>query len=714
MTAAVFAADGRIAARITPPESRALQHPPAHASPKEGAPVPILILTRQQDHVEAINAILRRAGYPVHCTWLPDARDLVDAVSQINPELLVLFVDEGLLPLERLKDLRAHTQPPVPVIVATEALDEEHMTAALRAGAQDAVTLAQPERLQLVCARELRAFRLERALSATLNSAQEYQRALAAFMEGSADAIAIVQEGIVVDANPAWLELYGYPDAEAVCGQPLMDFFDVESHVALKGGLAASLSGKWSEHPLRVTAVLSDGSQLPFQMTLGRGEFEGEPAVRCIVPARRHDEDEMQRRLAAAVRTDPSTGLLHRQYLVEQLRERLKQPVTGGLRFVACLRPDRMEQVVAQVGPLLAEEFVAQFAAIVREQSPSDLGGRFTGSALLFLIERGNVRDVEAWSEQVLARVKGQVFKVGTKSLSATVSVGLGLVPPSVTDPTGPVADALEACRKGRERGGNVVERLDRSDADTRVQSYDKIWVRHIKAALMENRFRLVQQPIASLLGEDKGMFDVLVRMLDEHGKEVLPSEFIPAAERNDLMKNIDRWVVGASMSFCAARKPAGIFVRLSKDTVNDKSLPVWLANQLKASGIEASRLCFQVAQEIADQYLLETRGLREEVRRQGFRFAVEHFGAGGDPKQLVEHLKPDFVKIDGTLMQGLSTNATLQQQVKGLVQVAKGAGAVTIAERVADANTMAVLWQLGIEFIQGYFVHKPEEVVLG
>jgi EAL domain-containing protein (putative c-di-GMP-specific phosphodiesterase class I) len=238
--------------------------------------------------------------------------------------------------------------------------------------------------------------------------------------------------------------------------------------------------------------------------------------------------------------------------------------------------------------------------------------------------------------------------------------------------------------------------------------------VRHIKAALMENRFRLVQQPIASLLGEDKGMFDVLVRMLDEQGKEVLPSEFIPAAERNDLMKNIDRWVIGASMSFSAARKPAGIFVRLSKDTVNDKSLPIWLSNQLKASKVDPARLCFQVGQEVADVYLLQTKELREQFKRQGFRFAIEHFGSGADPKQLVDHLKPDVVKIDGTLMQGLASNQALQQKVKGLVHIAKAIGAQTIAERVEDANTMAVLWQLGIEFIQGYFVHKPEEVVLG
>ncbi len=675
----------------------------------------MLVLTRKQDHVESINATLRRAGHPVHCTWLPDASDVADALIQINPELLVVFADEQLLPLEVLAELRARAQPPVPVILVSEHVDEIAITRAIRAGAQDVVSLAHPERLQLVCARELRAFRLERAFNSTLSSSREYQRALAAFMEGSADAIAQVQEGIVVDANPAWLELFGYSDADAVRGQPVMDLFEPESHQALKGALAACKTGKWIHHQLRVLARLSDGSQLPLEIELAEGEFETEPVISFVVKARRHDEADLQRRLGEAVQTDPSTGLLHRRYLTEQLQARLAHPVRAGVRFVACIRPDHMDQVVHQVGPLHAEDFVGQVAALVREQlAPGDLGGRFTGSSLVFLIERGTPRDVEAWADNLVRRIGANVFKIDSRTLTATATVGLALVPATSTDPTTPIADALEAVRTARELGGNQVCAVDRSGSEARVQAHDKVWVQQIKAALMENRFRLVQQPIASLVGEDKGTFDVVLRMLDEHGKEVLPSEFIPAAERNDLMKNIDRWVIGASMSFCAARRPGSLFVRLSRDTVNDKSLPGWLASQLKAGKVEPSRLCFQVAQEVADQYLLQTKTLRAELKRQGFRFAIEHFGVGTNAQQLIEHLKPDVVKIEGSLMQGLASNPDLQQKVKSLVQMAKEHHAQTIAERVGDANTMAVLWQLGIEYIQGYFVHKPEDVVLG
>jgi len=103
------------------------------------------------------------------------------------------------------------------------------------------------------------------------------------------------------------------------------------------------------------------------------------------------------------------------------------------------------------------------------------------------------------------------------------------------------LGDALDAVRRGRQRGGNQICAHDRKDADARVQSYDAVWIKHIRAALMENRFRLVQQPIASLQGSDTQMFDVLVRMVDTQGKEVLPSEFMPAAERKRYLSELDK-----------------------------------------------------------------------------------------------------------------------------------------------------------------------------
>ena len=202
--------------------------------------------------------------------------------------------------------------------------------------------------------------------------------------------------------------------------------------------------------------------------------------------------------------------------------------------------------------------------------------------------------------------------------------------------------------------------------------------------------------------------------MIDENGREVLPSEFIPVAERNGLAKNIDRWVMGASMRFCALRKPGGLFVRLSRDSLVDPSLAAWLGHQVSSVNVEPQRIVLQVREDIAAQYVKEVTALQEQLAAMKIRFAIEGFGSDRDTATQLGHFKPDFVKIHGALMQGLTTDQDKQKRIKALVKLARGSGAVTIAERVEDANTMAVLWQLGVEHIQGYFVNAPEEIVIG
>jgi len=675
----------------------------------------MIALTRSQDNVEAINKALRNAGHPVHVTWLPDARDLGDALTQASAEMLMLFADEGIVDLSSAMDFRARFAPDVPVLIVREKLDEDSIAQALALGAQDAVTLINIPRLQLVVGRELRTYRLDRALNTTLASAREYKKQLEHIVEGSTDAIAQVQEGIIVDANPAWLALFGYSNPEEVVGTPLMDAFDPDDHAAIKGALVACMQGKWSGHTLHASALVVSGHTPSLEFQLVRAEFDGEPCVQVVVPARVSDSGEYQRKLEEAMQSDPATGFMHRRYFVEKLRARLAEPVKAGVRCLAYIEPDKYEAVHEELGVLVGEDFLTDFARLVREQvQPGDLAGRFGGHGFMLLLERGNTQDVEAWAEHVVHKVATEVFQAGAKSLSTTCTVGLGPVPAEIRSPEGPANDAYMAHRQGRGLGGNRVQLLEHTGAILRLQDQDRIWVKQIKAALMENRFRLVQQPIASLVGDDLGMFDVLLRMLDEQGQEVLPSVFMPAAERNDLMKNVDRWVIGAAMSFCAARKPGALFVRLSQETLSDSTLPAWLDNQLKATRIEPARIVFQVREEIAAQQIKDAVALHKALHKRGFRFAIEGFGLGRDTEQLLGHLKPDFVKIHGALMQGLSADQDKQARVKAMVELARQCKAVTIGERVQDANTMAVLWQLGVEFIQGYFINAPEEIVLG
>lgn len=675
--------------------------------------IPVLVHSISRDPVETLNSLLRNSGLAVYCTWIPALSDIGDALEQLNPELLISFNPSGP-ELTGLAAVRDQIAKSVPLLVVRESVDEAGIADDLAQGARDSFTLQHATRVQAVVHRELRSFRLDRTLSTTLNSAQDYRRQLETVLRRSRDAIAQVQEGIVVDANASWLELFGFEEASAVIGQPVMDLFDAETQAPLRGALAACLKGRWSDHILKTGAVLADGSVVPLEIVLGLGEYESEPSVQLIVPAQNRDEKQMASELQAAVHQEPSTGLWTRRRLLQLLREKLATPIPGGARFLVCVRLDKFSAIEKDVGVQGGDDILAQFAGIVRSMlGQHDLLGHFNGPSLLLLAERGNVRDMEAWCESLIDRVAKHLFHSGSASLQATCTIGVACAPPHDANLDKLAIEAVDATRRGRERGGNRYELIDNADQDTRVQAYDEIWVRHIKAALMENRFRLVQQPIVSLNGGNQKIFDVAVRMLDAQGKEVLPSEFLPAAARNDLLRNIDRWVLGAALSFIAKRSPDLLFVRMSRDSITDGGFGSWLDTQLKTTMADPQRLCLQFTEENAARHLQPAQQLFQLLRERRVRVALEHFGTGRDPLALLRALPLDFLKIDGSLMQGLSGSPELQQRVRNIAETAHGLGIQTVAERIEDANTMAVVWQLGVQYIQGYLVHAPEEVVM-
>ena len=239
---------------------------------------PVLVHSASRDSVDALSHLLRNNGLSAYCTWIPSAEDIGDALEQINPELLVSF-DTPLEELAEIASVRDQMAQSVPLLVLREHSDDALMSADMLRGARDSATLTQPDRVAAIIRRELRAFRLERTLSSTLSVAQDYRQQLQTVLSRSRDAIAQVQEGIIVDANASWLELLGYKDGGAVIGQPVMDLFDPDTHTPLRGALAACARGRWSDLPLKTGARNADGETIELHLHLTQGEFDGEPCV---------------------------------------------------------------------------------------------------------------------------------------------------------------------------------------------------------------------------------------------------------------------------------------------------------------------------------------------------------------------------------------------------------------------------------------------------
>lgn len=676
--------------------------------------ISIAVLSANQDNVELVNSSLRDAGHAAHCHWIRSPAEFAGILNDKSLELIIVNIDAYADSVRQVVKQKESFIPEVPVVGLSAAADEKAILDVMRSGACDLVSLDQRARLQAVVSREVRAFRVERALNSTLNSATEYRRQLHDYMQNSSTAIAYAQEGIITQVNNAWLRMFQSKDMDEVLGLPLMDHFLAESQAAIKGALVATARGKWEKGvKLNAKAHTGNGESTELEMEFQLSEFDDGPHIQiCIAPPVRV-ADEPTKLVHEALKRDPTTLFFHRAQFLERVTKRLTRAPKSGLHVLVYIKLDDFSEIHDAVGIIDSEEVIAQFAEEVRKRMhPRDVAGRFEGTVLMALLERGSERDAEIWGRQLLEHVQKHNFRVGKHAVSLTCTVGVVGVSGVFSDLEEIVAAAAKAHGAGKSAGGNTVYLRESTDVDTRLRKYDQVWVKRIKSALAENRFRIAQLPIAGLRSDSARMFDLLIRMLDEQGNAVLPSEFLPAAERNNLMKTIDRWIINASVEFCRNHQADKVFIRLSRQSMQDVSLADWLTAELDKNDFDPSNLVIQVAEQEAAKYIKETKVKADEFRMLGIGFALEHYGVDKNRFQILDILSPNYIKINGELMHTLVSDMDMQESVRQLASAAEQRNIETIAERVENANAMAVLFQLGVHFMQGHYVHEPEVVL--
>jgi len=676
--------------------------------------ISIAVLSKNEDDVALINGTLRDGGHAAHCHWIDHPDRLDETLAAERVELLIINCDsysDGIRQVIKQKD---RFNPEVPVIALRKEADESAIQEAMRHGACDLVSIGLKNRLESVVTRELRALRAERALNSTIASASEYKRQIRDYMQSSTAAIALAQEGIIIEANDAWLELFKAANVEEVKGLPLMDNFESESHAALKGALNAAIKGKWAkDEKLSVKPNIEVGHGDELELEFQRIDFDSAPSVHIRIAPPDKSKQEPTALVHDALKRDPTTLFYHRAQFLERLKKRLSRKPKSGLHILAYVRIDKFDKVQEKVGIIESEEILGQFAEAVRKRMhPRDVGGRFEGTSLMVLLERGNARDGQVWGTQLTKRIAQTTFDIGDKSTQVTCTVGVCAVSDIFSNLEELVAATVDAHNLGKEAGGNTCFLNESAHEDTKQQEYDAIWVKHLKSALMDDRFLLAQLPIAGLRRDSIEMYDLLVRMINEQGNSVLPSEFLPAAERNNMMKNIDRWMIKSAIDFCEQSNADRVFVRLSRQSIVDRSTLGWMQREFDSRKFDCSRLVTQIPERDAAKHIKQTRDMVRKLRKLGVGFAIEHYGIDQERFQILDILKPDYIKIDGELMHSLMTDSSMQSAVQRIVSAAAERDIKSIAERVENANAMAVLFQLGLDYMQGHYVHEPEVVL--
>ncbi|MGD8515226.1 MAG: EAL domain-containing protein, partial [Granulosicoccaceae bacterium] len=267
------------------------------------------------------------------------------------------------------------------------------------------------------------------------------------------------------------------------------------------------------------------------------------------------------------------------------------------------------------------------------------------------------------------------------------------------------------ACSIAHKEGGNQTHVHNPIADEAASKEHDATWSDAIRHALDHDGFYLSFQPIVSLHGDTKENYEILIRMRGEDGEEILPEKFISAAHKTDLILQLDRWVIRTALDRLAQEQANGkqltFFIKLSEKSIADTELQIWISEQLKENRVTGESIVFQLSEPSAMMRLTESKGFIKAMKQLHCMVALEHFGTGVNSLNALKHLDVDYLKIDGALIHDLTDNNESQETVKSIIQTAHSMGKLTIAEYVQDANSLAVLWQFGVNYIEGHFLQE-------
>jgi len=531
--------------------------------------------------------------------------------------------------------------------------------------------------------------------------------------------VIISPSGKILRLNSPTCELLGFTEIELI-GQPIETIFTIHksaSDLLFETGSIGNLEGTFFSKDNKVVPVIYSASL----MYGSSGEIDGIICVAKDITEKKESIEKLQQ----LTQYDGLTGLLNRTRIIEILNKRLERSrsldQSGALLIIDI---DDFLIINDRYGHKMGDAFIKHFASLLQGSAKEFLHEQQMSNETYLSIARlgsdefaiilPDSGDVEALklAEMIRENVANYRNPLFSETSKETASIGIALYPEHADTASELLTRADTAMFRAKELGGNQTHIFSQVEGDHTVFHARRKWKERINGALKDARFELWYQPIIDLGTDTIGHYEALVRMRGNDGKIVMPGSFIGAAERYNLISDIDRVVSAKAIAFQAENSAQGrdlaISINLSgKDLENEEFLS-FLRQQIDETGANAGYLTFEITETEAVRDLDKAKNFIQSLKSLGCKFALDDFGVGFTSFLYLKEMQVDYIKIDGCFISKLDQNHNDQVFVKAIVDVATGMGIKTVAEFVENEETLALLKQLGVSYGQGYLIGKP------
>lgn len=674
----------------------------------------LLIVDDSLSEADSVINALRIAGHAVRASRVETLDEVESAVNKQSWDMLICR-DQlvGVSPRE-ITSLLIRLGRDLPCIVLINKQSVE--TELFGCGAHDLVLVGDIPRLQFAVNRELDSLFMRRLCRRNERALRESEKRSRALLESSRDAVAYMHEGMHIYVNRAYLKLFGYEEAEDIDGLPILDLVILDDHARFK-----AVFRQFSEQPdsepelVNVQCLKSDGSIFAAEIEFSHARVEGEDCTQVVVRDY-STTDLMERQSDLLSEHDLLTGFYSRSGFMN-LFEKLVFEVAEGHKeaVLMYLVLDDFQSIKEQVGLANSDVILKSVAELLKKvQKEDELIGRYGDQVFTIVVPSSDAKQIDSRAEIYRKTVADFMFLNEGKKIDVKCSIGLSRV--SENTPTAQVVleNADRACIHALKAGGDQCIHYENTITQQAQVSADNQWADRLSEALENDGFVLHYQPIVSLHGQTQEFYEVLLRLKGGEDSLVYPGKFIHDPNVQPMMAEIDKWVIRNALNVLAQHRQSHprtrFFIKLTEQSMHEKDFVAWLATSLKANNLDGNSLIFEISETAALTDLEQSKATIQKLQEIGCEFGLEHFGSGIDFSHSLNVLNVDYLKINGTFVQHMATDSENQAAVKAIIDMTRQAGKKCIAEFVSDASSLAILWQLGVDYAQGYYIHEPSD----
>lgn len=432
-------------------------------------------------------------------------------------------------------------------------------------------------------------------------------------------------------------------------------------------------------------------------------------------------ETRLFRQLSYQASHDAITGLINRREFENQLVAALESTASNGqlTHGVLYVDLDQFKVVNDTFGHTAGDELLSQVTEIIQSNIRStDILARLGGDEFGVLLERCDEERAMDVAEAIRSAIEEHRFTWQEAFTNVRCSIGVVVVTQESPSVASVMSSADVACYTAKDMGRNQTHLYRDSDASVRHEEMK--WVSRITSAVEDNRLELFYQPIITIGTQHDsapGHYELLLRMRDENGELVQPDQFIPAAERYNMMSTLDRWVVKQSLEKLADRSSDHdvarftLAINLSGTSLSEDRFLEFVVDELKKHKLPKGAICFEITETAAISNLSRVVHFMQALKALGCKFSLDDFGSGLSSFTYLKNLPVDYIKIDGQFIRNVVDNSVDESMVRAINQVGQAMGIETIAERVENLAVLDKLAELGVSHAQGYYIARPTSV---